>query len=372
MSRGETVLVTGGAGFIGRAVCRALLDRGARVRVLDSLIDQVHGGRGRPADLPADVELLEQDVRDAAAVARALKGVDSIVHLAAEVGVGQSMYAIERYTSVNELGTAVLLEQMIAHPVRRIVTASSMSVYGEGRYRDSRGDIHDAVVRSPNAVQQQRWDPVDADGAPLQPVPTPETKHPALASVYAIGKYVQERMPITVAAAYGIEAVALRLWNVFGPGQALSNPYTGVLAIFASRIANRRAPMIFEDGLQQRDFVHVDDVARAFVLALDSGAAAGQVFNIASGQARTVLDVAAALAAAMGAPARADITGTGRSGDIRHCLADIDRARTTLGFAPCEDFDARLVDLAEWVIGQDAADNVAAATSELKARGLVT
>lgn len=369
---GETVLVTGGAGFIGRAVCRALLEQGARVRVLDPLIDQVHGGRGRPADLPDDVELLQDDVRDAEAVARALKGVDSIVHLAAEVGVGQSMYAIERYTSVNELGTAVLLEQMIAHPIRRIVTASSMSVYGEGRYIDARGGIRDDVVRSPAAVQAQCWDPTSADGATLRPIPTPEIKHPALASVYAIGKYVQERMPITVAASYGIEAVALRLWNVFGPGQALSNPYTGVLAIFASRIANGRAPMIFEDGLQQRDFVHVDDVARAFVLALDAGAADGQVFNIASGEARTVLDVASSLAAAMGAPDAPEITGTGRSGDIRHCLANIVRARAVLGFVPQEDFDARLADLAEWVVGQDATDNVATATSELKARGLVT
>ena len=368
---GETVLVTGGAGFIGRAVCAALLAQGSRVRVLDALIDQVHGGHDRPAIL-REVDFRHGDVRDAAAVKAALAGVDSIVHLAAEVGVGQSMYAVERYTSVNELGTAVLLEQMIAHPVRRIVTASSMSIYGEGRYVDAGGAVHDEAERGAAAVRAQRWDPVDDAGHALRPVPTPETKPPALASVYAIGKYVQERMPLTVAAAYGMEAVALRLWNVFGPGQALSNPYTGALAIFASRIANAAPPMIFEDGLQQRDFVHVDDVARAFVLALDQGAAAGGVFNIASGQARTVLSVAADLAAAMGGSGEVDVTNRGRAGDIRHCLADIGRARATLGFAPREVFAERLIDLAEWVVGQDAHDRVGAATGELVSRGLVS
>jgi len=367
----RTILVTGGAGFIGRAVCRALLERGDRVRVLDSLIDQVHGGRGRPAELGRDVEFVQGDVRDADAVGAALRGVDGVIHLAAEVGVGQSMYAIERYTSVNELGTAVLLEQLVAQPVRRIVTASSMSIYGEGRYRDAAGAVFDEVGRDPAALRRRCWDPVGPSGETLIPAPTPETKHPQLASVYAIGKYVQERMPLTVAAAYGMEAVALRLWNVFGPGQALSNPYTGVLAIFASRIANRRAPMIFEDGLQRRDFVHVDDVARAFLLALDEPRVAGGVFNIASGEQRTVLAVAHDLAEAMGTATEPDVTGEGRSGDIRHCLADIALARATLGYAPREDFHERLVDLADWVVGQDPRDGVAAATTELKARGLV-
>ncbi|RZM36806.1 MAG: SDR family NAD(P)-dependent oxidoreductase [Sphingomonas sp.] len=371
MAASRTILVTGGAGFIGRAICRALQERGDQVRVLDSLIEQVHGDRDVPSGLSGDVEFVRGDVRDAAMVGTALRGVDSVIHLAAEVGVGQSMYAIERYTSVNELGTAVLLEQLVAQPVRRIVTASSMSIYGEGRYRNEAGAVFDEVVRNSVALRRRHWDPVGTSDETLIPVPTPETKHPQLASVYAIGKYVQERMPMTVAAAYGMEAVALRLWNVFGPGQALSNPYTGVLAIFASRIANRRAPMIFEDGLQRRDFVHVDDVARAFVLALDEPAAAGGVFNIASGEQRTVLDVAHDLAKAMGVDTRPDVTGEGRSGDIRHCLADISRARSTLGYVPRENFRERLVDLADWVVGQDAHDGVAAATTELKARGLV-
>lgn len=369
--RGETVLVTGGAGFIGRAVVRELVERGATVRVFDSLIEQVHGDSGWPSGLRDMAECRAGDIRDSEAARDALHGVDSVVHLAAEVGVGQSMYAIERYTDVNDLGTAVLLEQMIARPVRRIVTASSMSIYGEGLYRDADGALHDDVVRKPGALRDRRWDPVDDAGRALTPLPTPESKRPMLASVYAIGKYVQERMTLTVAQAYGVEAAALRLWNVFGPGQALSNPYTGVLAIFAARIANGRPPMMFEDGRQLRDFVHVDDVARAFALALANPDAAGAVLNISSGEPRTVAEVAHDLAGAMGSDIAPEVTGSGRSGDIRHCIADISAA-AALGYAPRENFAERLVDLADWVVGQDARDRVADATAELEARGLVT
>ena len=368
---GETVLVTGGAGFIGRAVVRELVRQGASVRVLDALIRQVHGDAGWPEGLTDLADCRRGDVRDADAVRDALRGVHSVIHLAAEVGVGQSMYAIERYTAANDLGTAVLLEQLIAHPVRRIVVASSMSIYGEGLYADVDGVLYPDVERRPGALKLGAWDPVDAAGRALVPMPTPESKRPMLASVYALGKYVQERMTLTVAQAYGIESAALRLWNVFGPGQALSNPYTGVLAIFASRIANGRAPMVFEDGRQQRDFVHVDDVARAFVLALQSADANGGVFNIGSGVARDVLSVARDLGEAMGVAVTPEVTQTGRAGDIRHCLADITAARA-IGFAPREGFADRLVDLAEWVVGQEAVDHVATATHELKERGLVT
>jgi dTDP-L-rhamnose 4-epimerase len=368
----ERVLVTGGAGFIGRAVVRELAGRGAEVRVLDALIAQVHGEAGWPEGLRDQAECRHGDVRDADAVRAALDGVTSVIHLAAEVGVGQSMYAIERYTSTNDLGTAVLLEQMAARPIRRIVTASSMSIYGEGRYRDVDGGIHDAVVRAPDALRRRAWDPLDAAGRPLLPLPTPEAKPANLASVYAIGKYVQERLTLTVAGAYGIEAACLRLWNVFGPGQALSNPYTGVLAIFASRIANGRPPLVFEDGRQLRDFVHVDDVARAFVLALDHPAAPGGVFNIGGGGRFTVNEVGRELAAAMGSAIEPEMTGSGRTGDIRHCIPDMTSATTTLGYAPREALRTRLVDLAEWVVRQDAADHVGRAADELRARGLVT
>lgn len=368
---GETVLVTGGAGFIGRHVAKALLARGDRVRVLDSLIEQVHPTRQRPDELDADVELLVGDVRDEAMVASALEGVDSVIHLAAEVGVGQSMYAVDRYTSVNDYGTAVLFQRLIDKPVRRVVVASSMSIYGEGLYRTADGTLMEDVVRGARNPDGT-WDPLDQQGRPLVPARTPESKRPALKSVYAIGKYVQERLTLTLTAQYGMEGSALRLWNAYGPGQALSNPYTGVLAIFASRIANGQRPMIFEDGQQRRDFVHVRDVARAFLLALDNPAANGEVFNIGSGEERTVEEVALMQAASMGrSDMSPEITGKARAGDIRHNIPDLTKARTVLGYDRKEDFSEGLAELAEWVARQEAQDRVADARRELEERGLV-
>ena len=368
----QKVLITGGAGFIGRFVAAQLLDRGDDVRVLDSLIPQVHGGGLAKGVLDSAVDFVEGDVRDIDAVGHALKGIDKVVHLAAEVGVGQSMYAIDRYTSVNDLGTATLFQALIDNPVQRVVVASSMSIYGEGLYKDSDGVTHEDVLRKPRAPGDTSWDPLDAAGKPMEPIPTPETKRPTLASVYAITKFVQERLTLTVAPAYGMEGAALRLWNAYGPGQALSNPYTGVLAIFASRIANGKSPVIFEDGQQRRDFVHVKDVARAFLLALDHPKAAGGVFNIGSGEDRSVNDVASLLADAMGRPdIRPEIAGKARAGDIRHCIPDVDKAVEQLGYEPLEDFRDGLAELAEWVSRQEATDRVSEARSELEARGLV-
>ncbi len=363
----ERILITGGAGFIGCHLCETLLARGAELRVLDDMIEQVHAGQP-PNPVLRHVELAAANVGNPEAVARALRGVDAVVHLAAEVGVGQSMYEIDRYVGANDLGTAVLLQALIQQPVRRIVVASSMSIYGEGLYRDADGTLVEDAARGTGAG----WDPADASGRPLVPLPTPEWKRPSLASVYAITKYVQERLVLTVAPAYGMEAVGLRLFNVYGPGQALSNPYTGVLAIFAARLLNERAPQVFEDGAQRRDFVHVKDVADAFVLALDRPEAAGGVFNIASGQPVSITEVGEQIARAMGRTHLApQVLGKARTGDIRHCFADIGLARARLGFAPCRTMRETLPELAEWVGRQQAVDRVAEARRELERRGLV-
>ena len=366
----STFLITGGAGFIGSHLCRELSEAGHRVRILDSFVEQAHGA-GPPATLPA-ADILRGDVRDPDTVARALQGVDGVFHLAAEVGVGQSMYEIERYVSANDLGTAVLMQRLVESEVRRVVVASSMSIYGEGLYVDAGGASDETVRRSPSGVRAGAWEPTGHDGAPLTPVPTPEGKRPDLASVYALTKFDQERMTLMLAAAYGIEAVALRLFNVFGPGQALSNPYTGVLAIFAGRLLNGQAPMVFEDGRQRRDFVHVRDVARAFRLAMETPGISGEVINIGSGRSYPVEEVARLLAEAMD---RDDlgpqILGKARAGDIRHCFADISHARRRLGFVPQHALEDSLHELVAWVSRQQASDHVPRAHRELEQRGLV-
>ncbi|MFW2828790.1 NAD-dependent epimerase/dehydratase family protein [Sphingomonas sp. ID0503] len=368
----ETILITGGAGFIGRSVADELIRRGNQVRVLDSLIEQVHGETDGSQMLNKDAELVIGDVRDKAKVATALKGVDAVVHLAAEVGVGQSMYEVERYTSTNDVGTAVVFEALIDNPVRRVVTASSMSIYGEGLYRDADGQLIEDAERKSLKDGQANWEPVDAQGRPLAPVATPEWKRPNLASIYALNKYVQERTTHIMAAPYGIEGVCLRLFNVYGPGQALSNPYTGVLAIFASRLLNGQQPMIFEDGEQRRDFVHVSDVARAFSDALVLPQASGGTFNIGSGHDRSVTEVATELARAMGKNSiEPQIVGKARIGDIRHCFCDTTLAADRLGFTAAQDFQEGLSELAEWVAQQTASDRVEQMRGELEARGLV-
>ena len=365
------ILITGGCGFIGRHVTEELLEQGYAVRVLDSLIDQVHGTAG--AATPEGVELIRADVRDKAAVGEALRGMDGVIHLAAEVGVGQSMYEIARYVGGNDLGTAVLLEAMIDRPVSRIVVASSMSVYGEGLYQAKDGTKVGSVRRRSADIKSGRWDPTGTDGSGLTPVATDEQKPVDLASIYALTKYAQERAVLIFGEAYGIDAVALRLFNVFGPGQALSNPYTGVLANFASRLINDQPPMIFEDGQQRRDFVHVRDVARAFRLALEQRPAAGHVINVGSGNAYAIADVATMLARAMGVPHLGpDIMGKARSGDIRNCFADISKARDLLGFEPRFRLEDSLDELADWVRQAQAVDRGAEMKRQLEERGLVS
>jgi dTDP-L-rhamnose 4-epimerase len=366
------VLITGGAGFIGSHLADELLRSGYRVRALDMLAPQVHAAESeRPGYLNSEVELMVGDVRDAQTVRRALRGVDVVYHFAATVGVGQSMYEVARYTSVNNLGTAVLLEALIERPVERLIVASSMSIYGEGLYLTPDGSPAIAAERSLDQLKVKDWEVRDAHGTPLRPVPTPENKKPSLASVYALSKYDQERMCLMIGRAYNIPAVALRFFNVYGTRQALSNPYTGVLAIFASRLLNNRPPLVFEDGDQRRDFVSVLDVARACRLALEAEAVAYGVFNIGSGQAYTIREIARRMARALGKEnVQPEITGNYRMGDIRHCFADITLARQALGYEPQVRLEAGLIALAGWLEGQRAVDRVGEASHQLAVRGL--
>ena len=366
------ILITGGAGFLGSHLADDLLALGYRVRALDNLSEQVHGdSASRPGYLHEDVELVRGDVRDPSAVRRALQGVDAVFHFAAAVGVGQSMYEIERYTDVNNRGTAVLLEALMAAPVSRLVVASSMGVYGEGMYVDAAGRAVTPAAREPDHLLRGDWELHGDDGQVLSPLPTPESMPASPLSIYALSKLDQERMCLLIGQAYAIPTVALRFFNVYGPRQALSNPYTGVLAIFAGRYRNRRAPLVFEDGGQRRDFVNVRDAANACVLALQTPAAAGMALNIGSGRPVSILEVAEQMAHAFGVDdLPPEITGKYRAGDTRHCFADIGLAREVLDYRPHISLADGLEALVDWALGQRALDRVDAARAELELRGL--
>jgi dTDP-L-rhamnose 4-epimerase len=367
----ERILITGGAGFIGSHLARHLLRSGHEVRALDRLDPQVHPERERPAYLEDEVELVRGDVRDPGAVEEALRGIDAVVHLAARVGVGQSMYEIADYCSVNTVGTGVLLEAMLDHEIRRLVVASSMSIYGEGLARTADGEIAPALERDRGQLERGEWEPRSPDGRGLAFAPTPESKAPSLSSIYALNKYDQERMCLLFGSSYDVPTTALRFFNVYGPDQALSNPYTGVLAIFGGRLLNGRPPLIFEDGEQRRDFVSVHDVARACALALERDEGAGRAINVGSGESVTVREIAARLARVTGRrDLEAEVTGKYRVGDIRHCFADISLARELLGYEPRVAMDDGMAELAEWLQGQTAEDRVESAHGELAARGL--
>jgi dTDP-L-rhamnose 4-epimerase len=369
----RSVLITGGAGFIGSHLADELLRCGYRVRVLDCFEEQVHGnGNGAGPPLPSDVQVVRGDVRDPRAATEAIDGVDAVVHFAARVGVGQSMYEIAEYTAVNNIGTATLLEALLEHRLSRLVIASSMSLYGEGLYRTGDGRLVADAERSLDQLRRGEWEPVGRQGERLSPLPTPEWKMPRLASVYALSKFDQEQLALLFGRAYQVPAVALRFFNVYGTRQSLSNPYTGVLAIFASRLLNGRAPLVFEDGRQRRDFVSVTDVVQACRLALEQpeSRVAGRAFNVGSGHAYEIREVAALLASALGVGIEPEMTGRYRAGDIRHCFADLTEARAGLGYEPEVSLDEGLLELADWLTDQNPQDLVAHASHELERRGL--
>jgi dTDP-L-rhamnose 4-epimerase len=366
------ILVTGGAGFIGSHLVDGLLKRGYRVRVLDAFIEQVH--RDTVCQLPAEVEVLRGDVRDRALLDAALDDIEVVFHQAAEVGVGQSMYAMQRYVAANTLGTAALLEALVARrgQIRKLVVASSMSIYGEGAYHCPACGTIVPALRPIAQLEMREWEVAcPRCQAILTPMPTPETKVLAPASVYAITKQDQEQLCLTVGRAYGIPAVALRYFNVYGPRQSLSNPYTGVAAIFSSRLLNWQRPVIFEDGLQSRDFTHISDIVQANLLAMESEEANFQAINVGTGVATSSLRVAQLLAEGLGVSLEPEVVGSYREGDIRHCVADISRAQSLLGYQPRVSIETGIPQLLDWVRQQQAFDAVELATAELQSRGLI-
>lgn len=375
----EKILVTGGAGFIGSHLVDALVRKGYPVRVLDNLELQVHGSLREQGLWPEycnpEAEYILGDIRDEEVVSRAIRGIDILFHEAALVGVGQSMYEIARYTDVNASGTAVLLQTIInskQQRIRKMVVASSMSIYGEGTYICP---VHGKVypkLREQQQLVDRDWElycPVAGCREHLLPCPTDEDKPLYPTSVYATNKRDQEEMFLSVGRAYSIPSVALRYFNVYGTRQALNNPYTGVAAIFSNRLLNGNPPVIYEDGQQSRDFIHVSDIVQANLVVMENTQADGGVFNVGTGRRLTILDMAEALGKHMGFVQPAIITGQFRAGDIRHCFADVQRLNS-LGYYPQVRFEAGITELVDWVRKQTSTDHFEQARSELETRGL--
>jgi dTDP-L-rhamnose 4-epimerase len=370
------VLVTGGAGFIGSHLVDGLVEAGHEVRVLDALVSQVHGdATAKPEYLTDEAELITGDVRDRQALGRALKGVDVVLHNAAAVGVGQSMYEIADYVEANVLGTAVLLEELIAirDQIRKVVVASSMSNYGEGRYSTAGGELRSPQPRPISQLEKREWEVLDPEsGEALTAVPTDEEKplHPT--SVYATTKRDQEELVLNVCRAYGIPASALRYFNVYGSRQALSNPYTGVAAIFSARILNDQPPLIFEDGKQSRDFTHVSDIVQANLLMLEKDESDGRVLNVGTGRPTNLIELSSLLLEHLGKGDRLEpeMVEQFREGDIRHCYADIS-AIGELGFSPRVALEDGVEELVSWVSQQTSEDRVPGALAELERRSLI-
>jgi len=370
----KRVLVTGGAGFIGSFIVDELVRRGYGVRIFDSLDPQVHPG-GRPPDyLNREAEFVKGNMEDIEAVYKALDGIEAVCHLAGAVGVGQSQYEIAHYVAANTQGTANLLDILVnrKHRVGKLLVAASMSSYGEGVYNcPEHGDLR-PPLRTEEQVAGGDWElHCPKCNKYIRPAPTGEDARQNLNSIYALTKKTQEDMCLMIGRIYNLPTVALRFFNVYGPRQSLSNPYTGVAAIFMSRIKNGNRPVVYEDGEQTRDFISIHDVVRASLLALESVKADYRVFNVGNGAALKIAEVARVIASVFGSDIEPEVTGKFRKGDVRHCYADITRIREALGFAPQVSFEEGMRELAGWAHGAESVDLFEKAAGELRAKGIV-
>ena len=373
-ARNSKVLVTGGAGFIGSHLVDALRSAGAEVRVVDNLDPQAHGEGASVPEYLSGVEVIQADVGNKDVWAKALEGVTHVVHFAAAVGLAQSMYEVEYYTRANVMGTAHLLQSLADRKggLERLLVASSMALYGEGLYHCDHCGFTGTNHRSTADLEQRRWEMrCPQCGAEMSPVPTPETKMLQPSFVYSINKRDQEEMCLAVGRAYNVPTVALRFFSVYGPRQALGNPYTGVAAIFAARLLGDTPPLIFEDGQQTRDFIHVSDVVDACMRSLLLDNVGDVALNIGTGTAVTIESVATAIQKALGGP-DAEILNTYRHGDIRHCYPDVSRAKEVLGWEAKLQLEEGIEDLVTWVAAQSGReDRLDSAFEELRQRGLL-
>lgn len=366
-----SILVTGGIGFIGSHLSKELLNLGHDVRILDNLEPQVHTGTTKA---PNGAQFIKGDVRNPDIWGSALEDVEIIFHQAAAVGIGQSMYQVRKYVEVNSLGTAILLDYLAngEHGVSKLIVASSNTIYGEGAYRcENCGIIHPSL-RSEENLKKNRWEPRCPEcGCELSAIPTKEDKPLMPTSIYAITKRDEEEMSLQIGRAYGIPTVALRYFNVYGPGQSLSNPYTGVSAIFSSRIKAGKPPVIYEDGKQTRDFINVRDIVQANLLAMTEKSMDGGCFNVGTGMPTSILEMARTIARVHAVEIEPTITGQYRGGDIRHCYADVQKIASH-GFKPKVALEEGMRELSEWAKNQRSLDRFEEAASELEHRGLLS
>lgn len=373
MSKYKNILVTGGAGFIGSFLVDRLIRDGYKVRILDNLEDQVHRGR-KPSYFNKKAEFVKGDVRDYEKFKSAVKGIDAIFHLAAAVGVAQSNYQIKKYIEINVSGVANLLDLLVntKHQVKKIIGISSMTGYGEGNYKCTQCGIVRPPLRDEKQLKKKDWHLYCPNcGQIAKPVATDEEALDYPNSIYGLSKTVQQDMILLISKIYNIPSVVLRGFNVYGPGQSLSNPYTGVTAIFISRLKNNQPCVVYEDGLQTRDFVSVHDMADAFVLALEKDQANYQMFNIGSGRGTTILEIAETLERLLGRSGLIQVNGEYRKNDIRHCFADISKAKKILGWKPKITLEQGLKELIEWSEKEKAEDKFSHAQQELKQKGLI-